>query len=185
VRTSLLSRTRGILTAAVAVGFLASGALVWQSSRAAFTASTDNRGNSWSAGTLSLSENGVSSTLFDATGLKPGTTGSGCVDVTYGGSVHAVVKLYALTSGPLAPFVNLTIEAGDPGCAGARSAVYTGTLAGLGSTAGDFAHGVDTWAPAGRSGARRGYHVTWALRDDNAAQGLAATTRFTWEAQSS
>jgi hypothetical protein len=185
VRTSLLSRSRAILTAAVAVGFLASGAVIWQSSRAAFTASTDNPGNTWSAGTIALSENGVSSTLFDATDLKPGTTGSGCVDVTYGGSVDAAVRLYATPTGPLAPYVNVTIEAGGPGCAGVRSAIYTGTLAGLGRTAGDFAHGLDTWAPAGRSGARRGYRVSWALQDDNAAQGLAATTRFTWEAQSS
>jgi hypothetical protein len=174
-----------VLTAAVAVGFLASGAVVWQSSRAAFSASTDNPGNSWSAGTVALSDHGAGSTLFAVTGLKPGATGSSCFDVAYDGSIDAVVKLYATPSGPLAPYVTLTIEAGAPGCGGTLTPVYTGTLAGLGASAGDFAHGVDNWAPAGHSNARRGFRFTWALRDDNAAQGLATTARFTWEAQSS
>ena len=173
-----------MLTAAAAVGFLASSALIWQSSRAAFTASTDNAGNNWSAGTVMLTDNGTSSTLFDATDLKAGSTGSTCVDVTYGGTVDATVKLYGTVSGGLGPYVDVTVAAGAAGCAGSLTPVYTGTLAGLGAAAPTYANGVGGWTPAGRSGARRGYRFTWTLRDDNAAQGLTATTRFTWEAHS-
>jgi len=33
--------------------------------------------------------------MFAASGLAPGSTGSRCIEVTYGGSLAAVVKLYA------------------------------------------------------------------------------------------
>jgi hypothetical protein len=184
VRISWKARTRGVLTAAAAVGFLASSALVWQSSRAAFTASTDNTGNNWSAGTVTLTDNGSSSTLFDATDLKAGSAGSSCVNVSYRGTVDATVKLYGSVDGSLAPYVDVTVEAGAAGCAGSLAPVYSGTLAGLAATAGSYANGVGSWAPAGRSGAQRGYRFSWRLRDDNAAQGLTAASRFTWEAHS-
>lgn len=175
-----------MVTAAIAVGFLASGGMVWQSSRAAFDVVTDNQGNSWSSGRVSLSNGGFSSTVFNATGLKAGSSGSACVDVNYDGTVDASIKLYLVgtdLNGPLAPYVNFTVAAGTAGC-GDLAPIYSGTLAGFAAAAGDFAGGAGSWRPAGRSGAKRGYLFTWTLRDDNAAQGLATTAKFTWEAQS-
>ena len=71
------------------------------------------------------------------------------------------------------------------------SSVYTGTLAGFGSTATNFATGVGTWNTAGvATGAAaetRTYQITYSVRTEttNDTQGGTAAIGFTWEAQNS
>ena len=177
-----------MLAASVAAGLLGSGGVVWASSRAAFSGATANAGNTWSAGSVELSDNTVGSTVFNATNLVSGAIDSSCVAVSYGGSVDADVRLYlspANLTGTLAPYVDLRVEAGPGNCAAfaANSTVYTGTLAGFAGSAGGYATGRGSWSAAGHSGASRAYRFSWALRDDNDAQGRTVSAKFTWEAQ--
>ena len=186
---------------AIPVGLLVSGILVWQSSYAAFTAVADNASNSWSAGTVALSgDDGSNSTgmagtaLFTPTNLKPGSTGTNCVLVTYGGSLAAAVKVYvkpgALTgSAALAAQLDVTIVEGTGGafnnCTGfvAGATAYTGTLSGLASTATGFGTGVGSWTPT--AGQSKTYQITYTLKATapNAVQGTIAGAAVTWEAQ--
>ena len=172
----------------MAAGLLGSGGVVWASSRAAFSGATANAGNTWSAGSVELSDNTSGSAVFQATNLVSGAIDSTCVAVSYGGSVDADVRLYlspANVTGTLAPYVDLRVEAGPGTCGGfvADSTVYTGTLAGFAGSAGGYATGRGSWSAAGHSGASRAYRFSWALRDDNDAQGRTVSAKFTWEAQ--
>jgi hypothetical protein len=197
--TRTWSPVRTAVSAALAVGFLISAAVIWQSSRAAFFGTTWNGGNQWSAGTVSLTDNDSNGALFNASGLKPTDTGSACIKVTYGGSLDANVKLYVkagdLTGTGLGPYVNLKIEEGDGNvpfgnaCTNFTNAstLYDGTIAaavtGFTVAHTDFGSGVGSFAPTGGSSATKAYRFTWTLQDDNAAQGLNCTVKFTWEAQ--
>ena len=91
---------RTLLAAAVPVGLVLSAAVVWQSTAAAFTASTDNAGNTWQAGSVVLTDSDGGSALFDSTrdsALQPGSTRPRCIRVDYTGSLPATVKLYVTT----------------------------------------------------------------------------------------
>ena len=76
-----------LLLAAVPVGLLASGLLIFTASYSAFSATTTNGANSWSAGTVTISSN-PGTAMFTASGLKPGDTGTACVKVTHTGSLN-------------------------------------------------------------------------------------------------
>ena len=79
----------------VPAALLVSALLVWQASNAAFSATTSNPGNSWTAGSVTLTDDdgGTSPTtgtaMFSAAGLVPGSTGSHCIAVTSTGTVPA------------------------------------------------------------------------------------------------
>ena len=98
-------------TAVVSLALLASGAMVYQASNAAFTATTSTGNNSWTAGTVALTNSSSATALFDATAegvFTPGTTTARCVLVTYSGTLAASgVKLYlqntVLTAGTNGP----------------------------------------------------------------------------------
>lgn len=134
---------------AVPVGLVVSAVLVWQASYAAFTDTTANRGNSWTAGTVTITDtrNGVA--MFEATNLAPGAEPTGkTITATYEGTLDANVKLYGehlnvLTptgdglqpvSGAektLADYIHLTIV-GNEGAtfgAGPQGEIFRGTLA--------------------------------------------------------
>jgi len=59
-----------LLLAAIPVGLLASGLVVFKASYSAFSATTTNGANSWSAGTVTISSN-PGTAMFTTTGLKP------------------------------------------------------------------------------------------------------------------
>jgi hypothetical protein len=185
---------------AIPVGLLVSGILVWQSSYAAFNAVADGGANTWSAGTVALhGDDGSSSagatgtTMFAPTNIKPGSTGSNCVLVTYDGSLSSAVKLYvkpgALTGAAMAAQIDVTVVEGTGGafnnCAGfvAGSTAYTGTLAGLAATHTDFGSGVGSWAPS--SGQTKTYQINYTLKASapNSVQGASTSATLTWEAQ--
>jgi hypothetical protein len=196
-------RSRGRLVAAVAtpVALLVSGALVWHSTYAAFTAQITNNASSWSAGTVVLqgddSSNSTTaakgSAMFTATNMKPGDTNSKCLLVTYNGTITTVsaVKLYVkaadLTgSAPLQGQINLVIKEGTGGTAAScasfvsSATVYTGTLSGMPATYGASTAG--TWVPTA-AGQTKSYQITWTLNGNapDTVQGTTAGAAFTWE----
>jgi hypothetical protein len=176
-----------IITAAAMAGVLASGMLVWGSSTALFNGNTANPANSWSAGTVSISDDDSAAAMFTTTGILPGDTGQKCITVTYTGSVTAGVKVYGALTGTLGPYVDLTIEQGTGGsfasCTGFASALSTtATMSAFAAASSNYGTGFGTWAPTA-NGQTRVYRVTWALRPDNGAISKTAGLTLTWEAQ--
>lgn len=177
------------LQAAVALGtLLLVAVLVVRASMAAFVATTDNAGNSWSAGSVDLVDDSDGSVLYDAVDLTPAAPEVRCIAVTYRGSITpASVRFYgAVTGGDgLDDYIDLVVERGSGGafgdCTGFRATetVYRGALAALPGT---FTAGGGSWAPA-TTPQEVTYRFTATLRSDNAAQGLSTAATFTWEAQ--
>jgi predicted ribosomally synthesized peptide with SipW-like signal peptide len=185
------SRVR-LAAAVVAVGFVA--VFTVQSSLAAFSDTTDNTGNAFSAGTVALSDNDSGVAMFTASNLKPGDSEVGCIEVTYSGSLDADIRLYgAVTGGDgLEAYLDLTVERGSGTCAafGTSTAVWTngtdGDLGAFMAAATDYANGADDWAVTGGTPDDTvPYRFTVVQQDDNAAQGLSSTASFTFEAQNS
>jgi hypothetical protein len=173
----------------ILVAILGTGALIWNSSNAAFSGTTSNATNSWATGQVSLTDDDSNTAMFSVTGLKPGSTGSNCITVTYTGSVASAVKLYATGyTGTLGTYLTLSVDQGTGGsfgsCAGftAGSNIYTGTLAGFAGSKVDFASGVGSFAPSSNPTSAV-YRFTYTLQDNNSAQSLTSTCGFTWEAQ--
>jgi hypothetical protein len=186
-RESAGGRVRRAGAALVAFAVLGAGWLVWDASQAAFTRTTANTGNSWTAGQVTLT-NDSGTAMFTASGLVPGSTDSRCITVTYAGNVAAAVKLYATNyTGTLGQYLDLTVQMGTGGSFGSctgfspSSTVYSGTLDGFRTAATNYNNGVGSFsAPSGTS---RVYRFTYTLQNDDAAAGQTATCGFTWEAQ--
>jgi hypothetical protein len=199
----MVSRTQKVLAAAVPLGVLASGVLVWQASYAAFSATTTNPNNTFSAGTVTLTDNRQPGTvMFNPTGLKPGSTGSACIKVTYNGSLAANVKMYVAaadlttsTATNLAQYLTLEIDEGtgtQTNCSdfSSTATIYnssgsgdtTKTLSAFSAASNNFATGVSSFAPTG-SGQTKTYKITYWVQDNNGAAGMNSTAKFTWEAQ--
>jgi hypothetical protein len=198
----MASRSAKVLAATVPLGIIASGVLVWQSSYAAFSATTTNPNNTFSAGSVVLSNNRQpSSVLFNATALVPGSTDSSCIKVTYNGNLAADVKLYVKsgdltnTTGDLSPYLTFQVEEGSGNATDCLDFVRetnlynptgptdtSSTLADFAANKTSFATGVSAFAPTS-SGQAKTYKITYWLQDNNLAQGKNNTARFTWEAQ--
>jgi hypothetical protein len=185
--------------AVVPVALMASGLLVWQSSYSAFSATTVNPTNNWTAGTVALTDDDTNTALFTASTLKPGDTGTKCIVVTSSGNLASAVKLYQTgyaNTAALGTYLNMVIDEGTGGtysssgptsCTGFTfgSNDYTGTLAGFsGKTS--FATGAGTWAPAAGT-VTKTYRFSYTLdaATPNTSQGGTASVGFTWEAQNS
>jgi hypothetical protein len=195
---SVLNITRKQLVAGAAIpaAVLASGALVWQSSYSAFSATASNPTNNWSAGTVTLTDDDSNVAMFNATNLKPGATGVKCIAVTSNGSLPATVKLYSTgyaTTLSLANNINLKVEEGTgattASCAGfvGGTTLYDAALSGFGTTKTTFATGVSSWAPTGGVSETKAYRITYTLSAStpDTSQGGTASLGFTWESQNS
>lgn len=196
-------RKRVVAVVATPVALMVSGALVWSSTNAAFTAQVNNGGNSWSTGTVVLSgDDGSNSTtptvgtaMFTPTNLAPGDTGENCVTVTYAGTLPANVKLYigsALTGdATLAANINLVIKEGDGGaygnCTGfvPTATIWNDDLAALRASHTSFATGRGFWAAT--NGTVKTYQIAYELdaAAPNSVQGKSAGATLSWEAQNS
>ena len=197
---------RVVVGGLLAGGVVVSGLVVTGSSYSVFSSTTANAPDAWSAGTVTLTDDDSNVAMFTVTGMKPGSTGTKCIQVTSNGTLPSTVKLYKSLTSPtyattnaLATYINLTVTQGTGGttanCGGftplpSNSAVFTGTLAGFASTATDFASGLPatgTWAPTGTGSEARSYQFTYTLDSaaPNTTQNGTATIGFTWEAQNS
>ena len=184
----------GLLTrlGAVAVGLLVMSLFVVTGSRAAFTASTNNGSNTFTAGTVTLSDDDSGSVMFNLTGMKPGDTATKCVNVTYTGSLAADVKLYGTVGGTgLATYLDTTIDVGTGADGGAstscnnfapESNLHNDTLAAFGAARTNYGNGAGGFTGA-TNPSTKSYRVTVTLQDNNLAQGKTASVAFTWEAQ--
>lgn len=169
--------------AAAALGAMLLAALmIMTASRAAFTDTTDNSGNSWSAGTVVLDSAPVTA-LFTATGVAPGYTQTECIDVIYTGTLPSTAKLTSITgSGDAGLQANLDVTIdrwSGAGCTGTEVAnVWTGDLA-------TPVDGETAWAATNPT--TYSYEITVSMDSavtDNGLQGTTAGATFEWTATS-
>ncbi|MFZ7086768.1 hypothetical protein [Curtobacterium sp. RRHDQ10] len=184
---------------AIPAALIASGVVVSTASYSAFSATTVNPTNNWTAGTVALTDDDSNTAMFAATGLKPGSTGSNCITVTSTGSLASAVKLYgtnSATTNAFNTYINVTVNQGTGGGFGSCSGftplstggtLFTGTLANFASTYTNYSNGLGTWAPTGTASESRVYQITYTVSSTapNSAQAGTAALGLTWEAQNS
>ena len=167
----------------------------------AFTATTSNPNNQFTAGTVAIGDNDSNGAIFSMAGMKPGSTSSGCIQVTYTGSLASNVKLYGTTTGSgLDQYITLTVTRGTISSGAFSSCtnftadatnyigsgggvVYSSTLQGYADdwTGGllDAPSATESWT----TNEVHAYKFDVTLQDTDSAQGKTATQVFTWEAR--
>lgn len=190
-------RGRLIPTLLATLGIGGSTLIIWTSSNAAFKATTKNETNSWSTGSVALTDNDSGSAMFTVNNLAPGGTGTSCIKVTYTGNVGVGVKLYgeSLTAAnALDQYITIKIEESTGAgvtsfgnCASfdaSPTTLFNSTLNSFGTTKTSYATGVSSWAPS--SNDSRDYRFTYTMDPaaPDSTQGSTATIKFVWEAQS-
>ena len=183
---------------ALPVSLVVVSVLVVSSSVAAFTSTTSNAGNSFTAGTVALVDDDLAAVIFTVTDMVPGTTTTDCIEVTYQGTVAnpSAVKIYSggyTDSGNYDTYLNLTIEEGTGGvfgnCTGftlENTIESAGTLSDFDTAHTNYATGAGVWDPAATPESKT-YRITVALDSaaPDAEQGESVTAMtFTWEVQS-
>ena len=171
----------------------------------AFSATTDNAGNTFSAGTVTLADNDAGTAMLSLSNAKPGNTDTGCITVTYTGSLPSTVRLYGTTTGTgLDQYLDLKITRGSfssppafDSCTGftadatnyigaGAGVIYNGTLQGY---ADNYTAGlVDPTAGTPESWTNpesHVYQIQVTLQNNDLAQGKNASQTFTWEARNS
>ncbi len=195
-------RLRGV---AIVIGLLASAGLVWQSSQAAFTATTGNAGNEWEAGEVALTNNRGAAMFTTAAKVKPDDPLSQCIDVTYQGNLAtAGVRIYtagkteadgAADGAVLDAQLQMDIAIGDSNdtCAlqGVASwTVLTGPTDTINTLVGYTGWGTalaTAWSPS-TAGTSRAFLFTHELPTSvnvDLAQGDTVGLNFVWETQNS
>jgi hypothetical protein len=197
-------RNRARRWAALTAGPLAvliAGGLVWQSSNAAFTASTRNAGNSWSTGQVTLTDDDRGVAGFTVESLVPGQTGQKCIVVTSGsnvpGEVRAYVQNLSASAQGLESRIKLLVEKGTGGsfndCGGftpVPGALPAQPLSVLAQINADYATGGAAWTTAGTPGESQTYRGTWTFDTEgltqqqvDALQGARTSVDLVWELQ--
>jgi spore coat-associated protein N len=170
---------------------LSLAAMMAVASGASFTSTSANAGNIVTAGNLTHSNSKAPGAILNVSGLKPGESQNGTVDITNTGDVAGVftVSKSALvdsdTVNPLSGKLNLVVQdLGDPSSPSAPVTKYSGTLGAMGARAlGTFASGdvhqykftvtfPDGGTPAGPNSG------------DNAYKGANVTVQYDWESVS-
>ncbi len=174
---------------------VAVSALVYQTSTAAFSDTTDNAGNSWAAGSVTLTDNDGGSAMFTSANMVPGDVVENCITVDYTGSTFdlAAVKLYgSVTDGGLGGDLDVVVDEGTGGgfgnCTGftvGQTVFASNTLNAFATAHSSYANGATGYTPAGGSTSRTyRFRVTLGSDTPNSSQGTNATATFTWEVQS-
>ncbi|MEQ1699421.1 MAG: hypothetical protein ABMA25_04885 [Ilumatobacteraceae bacterium] len=201
MRGSSSQLRRLVSWAAAPLAMVLAAGLVWQASYAAFSADTRNAGNSWSSGTVALTDDDGGSARFSVTNLIPGQTATACIRVTSTSSVFGPVKLYTLNATNmvgLAEYIKVSVTQGDGGsfssCTGfvADSAgliVDSRSLAYIATNYSSYATGVGGWTTA-ISPESKTYQITYTFdatgltqEQLDAFQGQHTGIDFEWEIQ--
>ena len=97
-------RAGTLILGAGLVSALGVGALAFTATSAAFSGTTDSTGNSFTAATVTLTDDDFAGTNFIATGMIPGTAVTDCIEVEYTGDVDDIepLRLYGSFAGALA-----------------------------------------------------------------------------------
>ncbi len=190
--------------ALTAVALLAIGALAGLGTWAAFSATTASSANSFAAGSVALADNDSDTAMLSLSNAVPGNSDTGCITISYTGSLSSSVRLYGTTSGTgLDQYLDLTVTRGSfsgsppafDSCAtfaadatdyigSGAGVMYSGTLQGF---ADSYAAGhvdptsgsPETWA----SGESHVYKLQLTVQNNSLAQGKNATETFSWEAR--
>jgi hypothetical protein len=200
-RRRRVCRTAAKLAASAALA-ASLGAVAVPGTFSSFNAVTSNAGTTIATGTVALSDNDAGNAVLSLAAAKPGDTATGCIVVTYGGSLPATVVMYGTTGGTgLDPYLDLKVTRGTiSGTPAAGSCtnftadttnyigqgagvVYSGTLQGWPDTsatglADPVAGSPATWS----AGEAHAYRIQATVRSDAAGQGKTATQTFTWQA---
>jgi hypothetical protein len=169
-----------------------------------------NTGNSLAAGTVVITDSHTGSTalvgLTNAIPTLSSDTSTGCINVSYSGSLSSNVHLFATVdnTGGLAGYLNVTVTRGTfspsapayPSCTNfvadstnyigqGAGVLYSGTLSAMGT---NYATGTVDLSAVGTpatwsNGNSHVYKVVVQLQDNLAAQSKSASATFTWEAQ--
>jgi hypothetical protein len=191
--------TRKVLLSTLVVAIVA--AVTGTGTYAAFSGTTGNPANAFAAGTVSISDNDAGGSLLSLSNATPGSSSTGCIKITYSGSLNANVHLYGTASGSLPSYLTLTVTRGSDsspsfsscGSFTADSTNYIGSGAGviysgsLSAFPGTYAAGVidpTSGSPATWSSSdAHSYKFVVTVQNNAAAQGLSSTASFTWEAR--
>jgi predicted ribosomally synthesized peptide with SipW-like signal peptide len=190
---------RRILLSLVVVGVL--GIVAGGGTYSSFSEVTQNDNNLFVAGSVSLGDNDGGSAVVSLSNAKPADSSTGCVTVTYSGSLPANVRLYGATTGTgLDQYVNLVVTRGTKSNAtfdcstfspdatnyigSGAGVVYSGTLQAFPD---NFSGGIvdptsgspESWTTS----EAHTYRIQVTLQNNAAAQGLNASQTFTWEAR--
>ena len=187
----LLQRHRTLLAStarltAIATALLLLTLLIVTRSNAAFSDVTDNPSNSFSTGSVAISDDAGGTAMFSTSGMTPGNPVVNCISLTYSGSTPASIRMYGASIGDLAQYLDVTVDVGSGGqfgnCTGfvASSTIFDDALTNLPSA---WATGVPTFTAA-TSPTVRTVRITVEVQNLPAAQNKSATATFTWEAQS-
>jgi hypothetical protein len=193
------ARTRKIaVIAAGPAAILVAGLLVWQGSISAFSAQTQNVGNNWSTGSVTLSDDDAGAAAFQIVNATPGQTGSKCIKVSSTSTVPGIVKIYVARLGAQGLENNITIstQIGTGGsfasCNGfvPSSSLPAMSLNSAAATISSYATGVLPWTTTGVAGESRTYDVTWTFDTSglsqtaiDALQGKSVSADVVWELQ--
>ena len=181
-------RTLGALASVLA----ATGLTV--ASGADFTAQSANPANTFTAGTLSMTNSADNAAILTASNLRPGDPASvGTVDIANTGSLSGAFTLTRGTpadsdaANPLSAKLNVVVDdcgtfsgGSAPACGDADDVnKYTGTLADMGTT-GHTVAGLGSFAGSDKH--RYRFRVSLDGSAGNAYQGDSSTVAFTWNA---
>ena len=176
--------TARVLAAALAA--LLVSFLVIDRSAAAFKATSENAGNTFTPGRVTLNDDDEGAPLFELPALVPGEVVENCITLTYEGTVYpATVRLSGGGTGPLAPSLRMKVDAGVGGrfddCTGfvGTTALFDGTLDGF-LERHPAERGLDVFRPV-EGGATRTFRFSFGLPEDFTDQGAASTASFRWE----
>jgi hypothetical protein len=181
-----------ILMTVLVVGV--TGALAGFGVFSAFSSTTTNPGNTFEAGTVTISDNDGSASLFsNATKAKPGDYDQ-CIKVTYGGSLDASVKLYTSAISADGSKVNITVHKGtgdNANCsdfsADGGALETSSTLSAFGTAHSNFSNGLAANPGAATKWVQNDtltYRIRLTVPDSNASQAANITSfTLTWEAQ--
>ena len=181
----------------VATAGIIAGSTTWS----AFTASTDNSSNSFAAGDVVLGDNDLDNAMLSLSNAKRGNSATGCIRVTYSGSLPARVRMWATTTGTLAGYLDISVRRGStsasfPNCTPwtddgtdyigqGNGVIYNGALSSFPSSGSPLveptAGSPETWT----NGEQHWYQVTVTLQSNagGGGQGTSSTLNLYWEAQ--
>jgi hypothetical protein len=193
---------RGKVATMLVVGAVA--ATAGSGTFAAFVATSQNNGDRIESGSVSIGDNDNDAAVLTLSNVEPGASDSGCIKVSFTGSLDSTVRLYGTTTGTgLDQYVDLKVTRGvytptDPSFDSCNNfqadstdyigqgagVVYKGTVQGFpdnyaGGVVDPPSGGPETWT----TNETHVYKLEVQLRHNLSAQGLNATQSFTWEAR--
>lgn len=165
-------------------------------------ATATNQSNSFTAGTVQIATNSSGSSVLTLANAKPGAVSTGCINVSYTGTLPATVKLYGTGGGTgLNAYLSLVVTRGTftgtpsaGSCTGftpdatnyiaqGAGVIYSGTLAGWPAGASGALVDPTAASPAiWNTNSSHGYQLQVTLGSSAAGQGLTGGETFTFEA---